>query len=103
MNDFIADDADVEAELQQQLADKKARRRAKRDKSGSHKPSIKELDDEDLDLVRENIGGAEHKKKNRLKRNAVLEAEQVGGTVKDEPMQDLSAVKAVKAESRAEE
>ncbi len=64
MNDFIADDEEVEAEFEQvnKTQHKKKRRRLEQ---------IKALDDEDVDLIRENVG-IEVKKKSRLKRTASL-------------------------------
>ncbi len=94
MNDFIADDQAAEAELLEQQALKKEKRRRKREQAGedSKKASIKALDDEDLDLVRENAG-IELKKKNRLKRNAVIEAERSGADPRAVPERALPHVK----------
>ena len=64
MNDFIADDEEVEAEMIEahKMKHKKKRRKPEQ---------IKALDDEDVDLIRENVG-IEVKKKSRLKRTATL-------------------------------
>lgn len=66
MEGFIAPDEEVEAELLQARAKKQKRPKKK-------KEHIKALDDEDVDLIRENVGIEVTKKKNRLKRIAQLE------------------------------
>lgn len=70
MNDFIADDEEVEAELMQARHSEPKKHKNKKKRKIEHKP---ELDEEDVDLIRENVG-IEVKKKNRLKRNATIEA-----------------------------
>jgi Acidic N-terminal SPT6 len=69
MNDFIADDEEVEAELMQAHHNEPKKHKNKKRRKIEHKP---ELDEEDVDLIRENVG-IEVKKKNRLKRNATIE------------------------------
>lgn len=66
MQDFIAGDEEVEAEFQEAQAKKE---RKKKRRVTEH---IKALDEEDVDLIRENVG-IEVKKKSRLKRTAMLE------------------------------
>jgi hypothetical protein len=67
---FIAPDEEVEAELLEARAKKQKRPKKK-------KEHIKALDDEDVDLIRENVGIEVMKKKNRLKRIAQLEESSV--------------------------
>lgn len=89
MSGFIAKDEEVEQELIQEYERKKKSRR--RVQKGEKKREPEQLDDEDLEVIKENIGGEiERKKKNRLKRNADLEAEkqaEIKGVVKDEKVE----------------
>jgi hypothetical protein len=63
MDDFIVDDEEVEADFDPKDKKHKKKRRA---------PEIKPLDEEDLEVIRENVG-MDLKKKSRLKRTAALE------------------------------
>jgi len=63
MDDFIVDDEEVEADFDPKDKKHKKKRRA---------PEIKPLDEEDLEVIRENVG-IDLKKKSRLKRTAALE------------------------------
>lgn len=85
MNDFIADDEEVEAELHEahQAKPKKRKRKAEH---------IKALDDEDVDLIRENVG-IEVKKKSRLKRTAMLVKAEDETKFKAEKVEQDSKVK----------
>jgi hypothetical protein len=64
MADFIVDDDEVE-EANYDLKDKKRKKKRRT-------PEIKPLDEEDLEVIRENVG-MDLKKKSRLKRTAALE------------------------------
>ena len=73
MDGFIAKDEEVEQELLEEYERKQGKRKKSR-KAGKREPEA--LDDEDLEVIKENIGvEIEKKKKSRLKRNADLEAE----------------------------
>ena len=89
MKDFIADDEEVEAELYEANKMKQKKKRRKPEQ-------IKALDDEDVDLIRENAG-IEVKKKSRLKRTASLvkseENMQIDTRVKAEKMEIETKVK----------
>ena len=63
MDDFIVNDEEVEADFDPKDKKHKKKRRA---------PEIKPLDEEDLEVIRENVG-MDLKKKSRLKRTAALE------------------------------
>lgn len=87
MNDFIAGDEEVEAEMieHQERERKKLRRQHKREKDGGKRAQVMEtLCEDDLDVIRENVGLDVKKKTNRLKRMAAVEAEDA---VKEETMQ----------------
>ena len=71
MNEFIVDDE--EAEQEQREAREREHRTHKREKR-KKKPKNYKIDDEDFDLINENTGIG-MKKKSRLKKNAVIEAE----------------------------
>jgi hypothetical protein len=87
MNDFIAGDEEVEAEMieHQERTRKELRRQHKREKDGGKRAQVMEtLCEDDLDVIRENVGLDVKKKTNRLKRMAAVEADEV---VKEETMQ----------------
>lgn len=106
MDGFIAKDEEVEQELLEELKRKKQLRK-KSGKGRTREPE--ELDDEDLEVIKENIGiEIEKKKKSRLKRNADLENDDVT-MVKQEKVEfepdsvqiDTSTRPAVKDQSSA--
>ena len=70
MKEFIVDDEEAEQELQEEV---RGHRGHKKDKK-KRKPKNYKIDDEDMDLINENTGIG-MKKKSRLKKNAVIEAE----------------------------
>lgn len=65
MDDFIVDDDEGEEEADYDPKDKKHKKKRRA-------PEIKPLDEEDMEVIRENIG-LDLKKKSRLKRTAALE------------------------------
>ena len=64
MNSFIDDDEEVEEDYAPKEKKHKKKRRA---------AEIKPLDEEDLEVIRENVGGYDLKKKRRIKTLAALE------------------------------
>lgn len=66
MEGFIAPDEEVEAEFNE-AREKRSKRPKKK------KEYIKALDDEDVDLIRENVGIEVNQKKSRLKKIAQIE------------------------------
>jgi|LauGreDrversion4_2_1035121.scaffolds.fasta_scaffold67087_4 hypothetical protein len=85
MNDFIANDEEVEAELiEQKRRDRKTfKQQEKREKRSRE---IEPLCEDDLDVIRENVGIEIKKKQNRLKRMAdtTMKEEQIDTSVKRE-------------------
>lgn len=78
----------MEAELIEEYERKKKSR--KRERKAERKQGPDALDEEDLEVIKENIGiEIERKKKNRLKRNADLEAEK-HALIKDEKLEQDS-------------
>lgn len=99
MNDFIAPDEVVEKELYEQQKNERKRLRLenKRDKTIEAEP----LCEDDVELIRENVGIEMKKKPNRLKRMAAIE-ESKDGAIKEETVQIDTAPKksaAIKHES----
>lgn len=80
MNDFIANEDEVEDELRAHYLKKEAKRSHKEKKA--KKKHIRQLEDEDFDLIKENAG-ITVTKKNRLKRNREIEDDAMAG--KEEP------------------
>jgi hypothetical protein len=80
MNDFIADDEDVEAELLEEAAQK--HKTAKRKKRRAEQ--IEELDEEDEELIRENVGIEVKRRKKKLKKIASIEADYENPALKKE-------------------
>ena len=70
MKEFIVDDEEAEQELQEEVTNRRVRKKDKK----KRKPKNYKIDDEDMDLINENTGIG-MKKKSRLKKNAVIEAE----------------------------
>ena len=96
LSGFIAKDEEVEQELIEELERKKKKRRK------THEREPEELDEEDLEVIKENFGlDVERKKKNRLKRNADLEAEkETRSLVKDEKVEFEPQVEQIDTSSR---
>ena len=84
MSGFIAPDEEVERELAEEQRQKMKKKR----KSGKVR-KLKQLDDDDFDIIRENVG-IEIRKKSRLKKTAIVEAERE------------AAIKVEKKEERSE-
>ena len=70
MKEFIVDDEEAEQELQEEVTNRRVHKKDKK----KRKPKNYKIDDEDMDLINENTGIG-MKKKSRLKKNAVIEAE----------------------------
>jgi hypothetical protein len=67
--------------VEQELIEEMERKKKKRRKTTEREREPEELDEEDLEVIKENFGiNVERKKKNRLKRNADLEAEKQAET-----------------------
>jgi len=92
MSSFIAKDEEVERELIEEQERKLAKKKAKAKKLGKQR-KMKALDDEDLEIIRENVGLEIPKKQPRLKKTAVLEAEKQAAAHSSQPSQSVKLEK----------